>query len=258
MEYINIDQVVAKIRDFKDNKPFSHTIVDNFFKEETAIAASNSFPAYDSEKWHVYKNAIEHKKTMNNWNEFNALQYKIFLELNSPQFVAILEELTNNKLFTDSGLHGGGLHIHSDGGNLNPHLDYSIHPKVGLQRKLNIIIYLEQGFKESYGGSLGLWGNESNKEPGKLMKEVFPKFNRAVIFDTTQNSWHGMSTKLTLPKGKYRKSFAIYYMQEPLKETDPRSRALFAPRTDQKDNPDVLELIKMRADEKKYSSAYRR
>ena len=47
------------------------------------------------------------------------------------------------KLFIDPGLHGGGWHIHSNKGNLNPHLDYSIHPKMDIQRRLNLIVYLE-------------------------------------------------------------------------------------------------------------------
>ena len=65
---------------------------------------------------------------------------------------------------------------------LNPHLDYSLHPKLYLQRKLNIIIYISKLWKENWGGGLGL--ENDNNQPGKLEKTIIPKFNRAIIFDT--------------------------------------------------------------------------
>jgi Rps23 Pro-64 3,4-dihydroxylase Tpa1-like proline 4-hydroxylase len=52
----------------------------------------------------------------------------------------------------------GGLHTHARGGKLNVHLDYDIHPKLELQRYLNLIIYLTPGWKPEWGGGLGMWG----------------------------------------------------------------------------------------------------
>jgi Rps23 Pro-64 3,4-dihydroxylase Tpa1-like proline 4-hydroxylase len=236
--------------------PIPHIVIDDFFKLEIASEISKSFPDYESDQWHVYANSIENKKTINNWNHFDSLQYQVFTELNSPLFVDLLAKLTGSTLYSDSGLHGGGLHIHAGNGNLNPHLDYSLHPKTGLQRKLNVIVYLEEGFKAEYGGHLGLWKDGGNGQPGKLVTEVFPKFNRAVIFDTTKMSWHGLSRSLNLEEGKYRKSFAVYYLQQPEENVDPRTRALFAPREDQKDDTGVLDLIKVRSDEKSHAEAY--
>jgi len=84
--------------------------------------------------------------------------------------------------YIDHGLHGGGWHIHGHGGNLNPHLDYSIHPKMKLMRKLNIIIYMSKELDDTHGGHLGLWDHDLTRNgPGKLVKEIQPKFNRAVI-----------------------------------------------------------------------------
>ena len=217
---------------FRENTPYSHMVVDNFFIPEIAEELSESFPAYESEYWHVYKNAVEEKKTMNTWNHFDPLQYKVFSELNSDEFIGSLKKLVDGRLFPDHGLHGGGLHIHSNGGNLNPHLDYSIHPKMNLQRKINLIIYLEKEFKETYGGHLGLWSSKDPGQPGKLVKEIVPLFNRAVIFDTTQNSWHGMSRKLTLPREKCRKSFAAYYLQDPAINAAQRTRTLLKNKDD--------------------------
>jgi hypothetical protein len=166
--------------------------------------------------------------------------------------------LAGAKLYSDQGLHGGGWHIHGTGGNLNPHLDYSIHPKLGLQRKLNVIVYVSSGLETRHGGHLGLWEHDpATNRPGKLVREIEPKFRRAVIFDTSQNSWHGMSRGLTQPEGIYRKSLATYFLCEPAKDSDPRGRALFAPREEQKGDAGIEDLIKARSGVASSEKVYR-
>jgi len=195
---------------------------------------------------------------LNDWNLFPSLTYKLFRELISEDFIRLLSGKIGVPLFQDPGLHGGGWHIHGAGGNLNPHLDYSIHPKIRLQRKINIIIYISSMIAEEHGGHLGLWShNQKDNQPSKLIKSIQPKFNRAVIFDTTQNSWHGMCEPLVLPEGIYRKSLAIYYLTTPPSGSDTRERALFAPREDQKQDEAVKSLIQKRADAIKFADAYR-
>ena len=128
---------------------------------------------------------------------------------------------------------------------------------MNIQRRLNLIIYLENSYKPHYGGHLGFWEHDSKScLPGKLKKEIFPKFNRAVIFDTSQNSWHGLSRPISLPQKVYRKSIAIYYLCKPQNKHLKNKRALFAPRDDQKKSKSLLKLIKMRVNEKLYHKAY--
>ena len=112
-------------------------------------------------------------------------------------------------------MHGGGQHIHSKMGNLNPHLDYSIHPKIGAERRLNAIYYLTDQHEESDGGHFGLWDNSSASEPGDLVKEYAPIFNRLVLFNTSQKSWHGLSRVYKPKLNRYRKSLATYYVSTP-------------------------------------------
>lgn len=244
---------------FKAAKPFHHIIIDNLFEKDCALSLEREFPSYDSAEWYTYRNQIEDKKTLNNWHTFGPLTYKCFAYLCSSEFTTALSEICGVELFPDIGLHGGGWHIHGEGGNLNPHLDYSIHPKLGLQRKVNIIIYLSSDLRPEHGGQLGLWEqDESANLPSKLIKEIEPKFNRAVIFDTTQNSWHGMSRPLVAPKGVFRKSLAAYYLCAPPAGTDPRAKALFAPRESQKANKDVLDLIEKRSNLRTAPDVYRK
>ncbi|QWD49718.1 2OG-Fe(II) oxygenase [Polynucleobacter paneuropaeus] len=259
MKHINIENIKNGLTTFKNSTPFNHCIIDDFFDYEYAKVLSNEFPDYESNKWFHYQNPLEDKKALNDWNAFPRKTYGAFLALQSTNFLSMLSEVIGKNLYADSGLHGGGWHMHANGGNLNPHLDYSIHPKVDLQRKLNLIIYLSEDLKPAFhGGHFGLWSHDQDTEqPRCLVKEIEPVFNRAVIFDTTQNSWHGISRPLIQPQGIYRKSMAVYYLCEPTQDAPKNQRALFAPREDQKKDQGIKKLIELRAGVDTSSQVYK-
>lgn len=229
--------------------PFQHSIKDNFLDKNLAIELSNDFIDYNDSKWFFYDNPLEHKKTINNWYTFPSTTYKFFSYLNSDEFITKLKnEFKIDSLYPDPGLHGAGWHIHGQGGKLNIHLDYNIHPKLNFQRKLNLILYLSQEWNPAWGGNLEFWSHDKEiNQPKKLEKIIECKFNRAVIFDTTQNSWHGFSKEILCPPNLYRKSIAMYYLTDLPSQTDERYRALYAPREDQKNNNEIKELIIKRA-----------
>ena len=234
---------------YRNAKPFPYLVIDDFFDLELAKQLELEFPDFTSDYWHSYNNKIEVKKTCNSWNQFTPLVYRVFEALNSVSMLSSLSELcpSLSEMSADSGLNGGGLHMHAKGGKLNTHLDYSLHPKLGLQRRLNLIVYLNSDWSENWGGSLGLWGNESSEKPGELKVTIKPLFNRCVIFDTTQNSWHGLPDPLTCPDHQYRKSMAVYYLSEPKPDASKREKAMFSPTKSQENDKSVLELIKLRS-----------
>jgi hypothetical protein len=254
----DVTNLHRKLTCSKKSDPFDHWVIPDFFPEQVARSLENDFPEYDDSRWFTYENPIENKKALNNWAYFPIQTYRVMAELCSSEFVNLLSSQVGTPLFPDPGLHGGGWHIHGRGGNLNPHLDYSIHPKLKLQRRLNIIVYLSSGIRPEHGGHLGFWQNDAETHsPGKLIEEYAPSFNTAVIFDTTKNSWHGMSRPVELPVGIYRKSLAVYYLCAPQEGASPRERALFAPRESQKHDPDIAELIRRRADSNEHKGVYR-
>ena len=246
---INENILQKQTHNWQNAKPFPHIIVDDFLDKDLAKKLEKEFPDFEEKIWHEYGNPLEVKKVCNNWNSFPKLTYQLFLYLNSQSFVNKLSTFLFNKkiLYSDPGLNGGGWHIHKKGGKLNTHLDYSLHPKLNLQRKLNIIIYLNTNWKSEWGGNLGFWGNENATKPGKLIKKIEPKFNRAAIFDTTCNSWHGLTEPLTCPETEFRKSLAVYYLISPPPNVDKRGKVLFAPTEDQKNDKFILDLIKKRS-----------
>jgi hypothetical protein len=245
--------------DFKNSEPYSHIVIDDFFNNEIADALASEFPPFDSSLWYNYNNAIEKKRAMNSWDRFPKTTYSVFTYLNSPQFISTLQRWTDiNALYPDVGLHGGGWHAHGRDGKLNVHLDYSLHPKLKLERKLNLIVYMSKGWRKEWGGGLQLWSHDGkNNSPLRCEKIIENKFNRAVLFDTTQNSWHGLPDPLDCPQGQIRQSLAIYYLTQPHELTPERPKALFAPNESQKNDAHVLELINQRSGLETAAQSYR-
>jgi Rps23 Pro-64 3,4-dihydroxylase Tpa1-like proline 4-hydroxylase len=233
---------------FLQAKPFNHVVVDNFFVESFARNIFRDMPGYEENNDAKYDNPIERKRTIQNWTKFSKNIYKAATCLVDQEFTSHLRQLTQQpELMADFGLHGGGIHMHQAGDYLNTHLDYDIHPKLDMKRKLNIIIYLNPDWQESWGGNLGLWSHDEETGQSKdLIKSVSPMFNRAVLFDTSQNSWHGVTEGIFAPEGQYRKSLAFYYLIPTDDISNKRQKALFVPRTEQKGDQSILDFIKVR------------
>lgn len=230
-------------------KPYNHIVIDDFFLPEYAERIADQFPGYDDDLWYTHNNVVEVKKLVNHWDRFPPETYQAFSYFCSNDFIDKLQKLTKGKLYADHGLNGGGWHIHKNGGKLNIHKDYSIHPKLGLQRKLNLIVYMTKDWKPEFGGALELWSHNAEKKgPLKKEKAVEFKFNRAVIFDTSQNSWHGLPEPLNMPEGVCRKTVAAYFLTDPVSNADTHQRALFAPTEEQIGDEYVEEFIKKRAE----------
>lgn len=236
------------------HEPFNYTVIDNFIEEKTANLLFEEFPSYNSAIWdtagYTYNNPLEMKKTIRDWKVFPQSTYSLFTKLCSPGICNQIKEIFNNKnnVYPDYGLHGAGWHIHKKGDHLNIHLDYSLHPLVNLQRKYNLILYLTPDWSPEWGGGLEFWSHDLTKnQPKEKIKIIENKFNRAVIFDTTQNSWHGISEEIKCPDNVYRRSIAMYYLTDLFPTVENRKRALYAPLKLQREDESILQLIKKRA-----------
>jgi len=244
--------------DWGKKPPFDHIVIDDFLDKKLARDLEAEYPAWDDKMWYLYDNPIEQKKTLNHWDRFPAVTYHVMSFFNSPEFIKNLELLTGIwGLQIDADLHDGGWHGHTAGGRVNVHLDYSIHPKLGLERRLNLILYITSGWKPAWGGQLGLWAGKCDKM-GKLCRQVDCVFNRAVLFDTTLNSWHGLPDAIHCPRGVIRKSLAVYYLTAPQSGAARRWKALFTPHGEQKNDSPVLEPIKKRSQVATAEKVYRK
>ena len=228
--------------------PFPHFVIDNFLDESLAEKLSNEFSEFNSSDWYSYENPLEVKKTIHNWYSFPPDTYKFLNYLNSSTFIDQIKSITGeNNLYPDQGLHGAGWHIHGRGGKLNVHLDYEVHPKLNLLRKYNFIYYLSKDWKKEWGGNLEFWSHdEETNSPKEKIKTIECKFNRVILFDTSQNSWHGFSEPINCPENVYRKSIAMYYLTDVPDNIHNRKRALYSPSESQKNDLEILKLIEKR------------
>ena len=227
--------------EYKKAKPYEHIIINDFFSLDYINKIYENYPKIDN-KWHYYNNPIEHKYSFNKFDDNNEIK-KMYENLNSEEFINLLKEITNiNDLEKDEYLHGAGLHAYPNNGKLDIHLDYNIHPITGKERRINLIIYMNKNWKEEYGGNLIFY--DENKNESKI--KFCPNFNTAIIFRTSDISYHGLPTPIKCPEGKYRKSIAIYYVSSPRENLTKRFKAEFFPQTKQPVNEKLKKLYEIR------------
>ena len=215
MKFLNFStkELMNKANTFKNDyinaTPFSHIVLDNFFNEKSLDLLIENFPKNNSEYNGQFNNKNEKKLFLNNPNQFSDENNNFINFLNSFIFTNFLQTITNinESLIPDPYLVGGGLHELKNNGYLNIHADFNIHPKMKLDRRLNVLIYLNKNWSDANGGQLELW----NKEMTKCCKSIIPKFNRMVIFSTTTFSYHGNPNKVKCLEDTSRKSLALYY-----------------------------------------------
>lgn len=134
-------------------------------------------------------------------------------ELNSNRFISVLEELTGiSHLQPDPSLAGAGIHQTRHGGFLGIHADFNMHRETLLDRRLNLIQYLNKDWREEYGGHLELW----NRELTRCVRRVLPVAGRCLIFTTNDATWHGHPHPLSCPRDRVRQSIAVFYYTERL------------------------------------------
>ncbi len=219
-----IEQLSNGSSKYQSETPFPHIVIDNFLDEEFAKIVAENFPSVESGFWFQYDNPIEKKFATDDIRKFPSQLAKLIHSLNSQDFVSKIENLTGiKKMYSDPYLHGGGLHCSRNGGKLDIHLDYSLHPKLQMERRCNLILYLTPNWHEEWGGKLELW----NSDMTKCAKSVLPIFNRAVIFNTDDLSFHGHPDPINCPVGKSRNSVALYYLTEARESASSRPRARF-------------------------------
>ena len=241
---------------FNNAKPFEHIIINNFLKKEIAEKISNEYPE-NLDDYHHYNNPLEIKYAYDNIDNMSDSIKNVFYALCTNKIIDALKLVTNNnKLEYDPTCHGGGLHIHPNNGRLHMHLDYEKHPTLkNKQRYLNIILYLTKDWKDYWGGQTELWNDDMTE--CKVKSSII--FNTALIFKTTEKSWHGLPEPIKCPEDKFRKTLAFYYLV-PLEsksvvsqnnkkgagEDGHRTKAVFTKRPQDPYDPLIEKLYKIR------------
>jgi Rps23 Pro-64 3,4-dihydroxylase Tpa1-like proline 4-hydroxylase len=199
--------------------PYKHIVIDDFLPKDVLRRLIDEFPKPDDPKakWEQHgpgrttssKNKEGDKLATSDETTFGPFTRHFMAQLNSDTFLRFISMLTGVKgLLADPGYGGCGLHSTGAGGRLMIHTDVNRHtvPSGHIHQILNAILYLNEDWKEEYGGHLELWNRER-----KLDKAILPTANRLVLFSTGSKSLHGHPKPLTPPEGRRRNSLAVYY-----------------------------------------------
>lgn len=195
--------------DYANAAPFPHMVVDNFLPDDLICDVLANFPLeqVNEERTFEMGYAGQHKRQILP-EACNAFNRELFWFLNSRPVLQYLEGLTGiDGLLPDPYFEGGGFHETSRGGLLGVHADFRINSQLHVQRRINLLIYLNPDWNDEWNGQLELW----SKDMKQCVIRVSPILNRCVVFSTDANTWHGHPDPLITPDGVKRRSIAMYY-----------------------------------------------
>jgi len=196
---------------YRSASPFPHIVIDDFVDRDVLQAIVRDFPQPNGTL--PFARAQERLKHQYHPKDCAGLATRnLFAELNSQAFLAFLAEMTGIQgLIADAYYTGAGLHETLRGGHLGIHADFNRHEVMNVERRLNLLIYLNEDWDDSYGGALELW----DRGMTGCADRISPVLGRAVIFTTNLDSFHGHPDPLTCPPGRSRRSIATYYYAVP-------------------------------------------
>jgi len=188
--------------------PFPHAVIDDFLPVEMCEKVLGEFPTAEQIEWLRFNRHHSKKLATQGDEQFGPGTRAVLAELGSAACLEFLQELTGiSGLIPDPYFEGGGLHQIEPGGFLKMHIDFNHHKRMRLDRRINLIVYLNEDWREEYNGNLELW----DRGMTHCVRKVLPVYNRCVIFSTTDTSYHGHPERLACPPGRTRKSLALYY-----------------------------------------------
>ncbi|KFL38124.1 2OG-Fe(II) oxygenase [Arenimonas donghaensis] len=207
---------------YRGGHPFPHIVLDQFLKPASAAALAAAVTGPGNEiAWDRYAaEGFEMKLACSREEELPETVCRALHELNAGPMLRFLEALTGiGHLLPDPQLLGGGLHLVGRGGHLGVHADFNWHPGLQANRRINLLLYLNQDWDPAWGGDLELWSTDAARRE----KSIAPLFNRAVIFNTRSDTFHGHPAPLATPEGVWRRSIAMYYYTTTRPEAEQRA-----------------------------------
>jgi hypothetical protein len=219
---------------FAAAQPFRHVVFDPFLRPEAIDALIAEFPSFDPRKALNELGQVGRKAVVSQLASIGPAYRALDGLIREKPFLQLMGRIAGiPDLLYDAEYVGGGTHENLDGQNLDVHVDFNYHPGRRLHRRLNLILFLNPEWHEEWGGCLELHADPWN--PGEnTITAVSPLANRAVLFETTEHSWHGFSTIALPPDGKHisRKSVAVYYYtrERPAGQTAASHATVYVPR----------------------------
>ncbi len=190
--------------------PVPHFKIDGFLDPTFAESVLEAFPSFDEalKVGRTFSAVNEQKKVqVTDSSLFSQPIAQLNQALAAPEFLELMSYVFDiPNLLADDMLVGGGIHQTGPRGHLDVHIDFNYIEDRALHRRLNILIYFNKDWREEWGGNIELW----DKDVKVCEHSFLPLFNRCVVFETNEISYHGV-TAVKCPADRSRKSFAAYY-----------------------------------------------
>ena len=199
-------------QDFETAQPFKHLVIDNFLVGEQAQILLENFPSFNPQKAISELGKVGGKAVNEDLIGLGGVYQQFGRYVQAQEFLELISQLTGiDNLIPDPSFYGGGTHENLHGQELDPHIDFNLDERHWYHRRLNLLIYLNPQWQADWGGDLELHSNPRQPEENRI-KSFVPIFNRCLIFETNEYSWHGFS-QINLPENQRhlsRKSLSIY------------------------------------------------
>lgn len=203
------DELAAQ---FQRRDPFRHVVIDDFFDAAACARLVAEFPPFESGNARNEAGELGGKSTVEKIRGLGPTYAALDDLIQTPGFLGLIGRITGiPELLYDPWYFGGGTHENRHGQDLDAHVDFNRHPVERWHRRLNLIVYFNREWDDAWGGALELHSDPRSVDDRVL--RITPSFNRAVIFETTEWSWHGFR-RIALPDDKKelsRKSLALYF-----------------------------------------------
>ena len=204
--------VPAAAERFQQREPFRHVVIDDFLQAEIAAALLAEFPEFDRSLAINENGEVGSKAVFERIRALGPNYARLDAFIQTQDFLGLVSRITGiPDLLYDPYYFGGGTHDNRNGQALDAHVDFNRHPVTHTHRRLNLIIYLNPDWQAEWGGVLELHSDPASDKD--RITRVVPLLNRAVIFETTEHSWHGFSP-INLPatrRDEARRSIALYF-----------------------------------------------
>ncbi|HET6604953.1 MAG TPA: 2OG-Fe(II) oxygenase [Xanthomonadaceae bacterium] len=205
----NADALSAQ---FQHAQPFRHVVIDGFLRPDYAERLLAEFPPFEAGNARNEAGELGNKSTVERVREIGPAYALLDDAIQKRDFLDLVGRVTGiPDLQYDPHYFGGGTHENRHGQDLDAHVDFNRHPIDGSHRRLNLIVYLNHEWQDHWGGSLQLHSDPRSEHDA--VTTIAPLFNRCVIFETTEWSWHGFPP-IDLPAERRqltRKSVALYF-----------------------------------------------
>jgi hypothetical protein len=228
-----VERTEALARQFRDAKPFRHVVIDEFLAPDFVQRLIREFPEFDPAGAVNEAGQRGRKSTRADMEALGGAYAEFDQLMRAPGFLHWLGKVCGiENLLYDAEYAGGGTHENLTGQDLDFHVDFNYHPHKPLHRRLNLIVFLNPRGEASWGGCLELVRDAWSENHGEDRSQVVPIANRCVVFETTENSWHGFE-QIQLPENELsRRSIAVYFYtsQRPAEETAAPHGTIYVPR----------------------------